>query len=70
MVSLKMAEPQIRQHVQQYLDDHKGVIQKAVTEFLEAQNLTLLTVGAMHNLLMQDMVNFTQDLAQRIRQGY
>lgn len=66
----RIATPMIEAHVAAYVKDNREVIAKAVKDFLDAQNLTLLTVAAMRQVTFNDVHELAGAIVQRMKQGY
>jgi hypothetical protein len=66
----KLAEPLIKEQVEQYVEREKETIKKAIDEFLSQQNLLLLTIAAMRAATMQDIFDVANNVLTRMKQNY
>lgn len=64
----KLGEPILRKMLKTYLETHKPEIEKAMTEFIGTQNLTLITIAAMRDMTRQDLSDLAQSIIVGLRQ--
>lgn len=66
----KQAAPHIQQLIKEHVEANKEDIQKAVAQFLETQNLLLLTFAALKVHTMQDFMEMANTIIARMKQPY
>lgn len=66
----KSAEPVIKKLVEEYVEQNKMEIEKAVKQFLEAQNLLLLTFAALRMQMFPDIAACAEAIIVRMKQQY
>ena len=63
---VKIATPIIKRAINDYLENHRDIIDKALQDFLTEQNLAAMMFTSLRTATQQDMQNFVNTIAERL----